>query len=321
MRAWQITTLGVPAELHALPVPEPGPGEARLRIHACGLNFADLLMAEGKYQDRPALPFVPGLECAGVVEALGPGVTHPAIGTRVAVYGGHGGLAQFGCFPADQLVAIPDSMTLVEAAGFLIAYGTSHLALTHKAGLRAGETLLVTGAAGGVGLTAVEVGKRLGARVIAQARGAEKCAIARSAGADEVLDSGSGDLKEQVRALGGADVVYEVVGGETFDAALRATRPDGRVLAIGFASGTVPQIPANILLVKNVTVAGFWWGGYRNFAPDLLRDSLAELMRWHAERRLNLHVSHVLPLDRAAEGLDLLRGRGATGKVVIDCLN
>lgn len=320
MRAWQITTLGVPAELRSLPLPQPGPGEARLRIHACGLNFADLLMAEGRYQDRPALPFIPGLECAGVVEAHGPGVSQPPLGTRVAVYGGQGGLAEFGCFPADHLVPLPDSMTMAEAAGFLIAYGTSHLALTHKARLRAGETLLVTGAAGGVGLTAVELGKRLGARVIAQARGPEKGAIARAAGADVVLDGAAGDLKEQVRALGGADVVYEVVGGETFDAALRATRPDGRVLAIGFASGTVPQVAANILLVKNITVSGFWWGGYRTFAPDLLRASLAAMIEMHAAQRLHLHVSEVLPLSGAAEGLERLRSRAATGKVVIDCL-
>jgi NADPH2:quinone reductase len=237
----------------------------------------------------------------------------------VAVYGGQGGLAEYGCFPADQLVPIPDSMTLVEAAGFLIAYGTSHLALTHKACLQPSETLFVLGAAGGVGLTAVEVGKRLGARVIASARGAEKLAVAQAAGADEVIDSDAPDLKDRLRALGGVDVCYDPVGGAAFDTTLRAMRPDGRMLAIGFASGTVPQVPANILLVKNVSVMGFWWGGYRSFAPQVLRDSLATLMEWHAERRLGLHVSHVLPLADAPKGLTLLRARAATGKVVIDC--
>lgn len=319
MRAWEISELGQPPRLIDRAVPIPNSGEVRLRIYACGLNFADLLMAEGRYQDRPALPFVPGLECAGVVEALGPGVTAPAIGTRVAVYGGQGGLALYGCFPADQLVPIPDSMSMVEAAGFLIAYGTSHLALTHKARLQPGETLFVMGAAGGVGLTAVEVGKRLGARVIASARGAEKLAVAQTAGADEVIDSDAPDLKDRLRGLGGVDVCYDPVGGAGFDTTLRAMRPDGRMLAIGFASGTVPQVPANILLVKNVSVMGFWWGGYRSFAPALLRDSLAELMAWHAERRLGLHVSHVLPLAQAPEGLALLRDRAAVGKVVIDC--
>jgi NADPH2:quinone reductase len=319
VRAWEIAELGQSSSLTERPVPEPKSGEVRLRVYACGLNFADLLMAEGRYQDRPALPFVPGLECAGVVDALGPGVTGPALGTRVAVYGGQGGLAEYGCFPADQLVPIPDSMTLVEAAGFLIAYGTSHLALTHKARLQPGETLFVLGAAGGVGLTAVEVGKRLGARVIASARGAEKLAVAQAAGADEVIDSDAPDLKDRLRALGGVDVCYDPVGGAAFDTTLRAMRPDGRMLAIGFASGTVPQVPANILLVKNVSVMGFWWGGYRSFAPQVLRDSLATLMEWHAERRLGLHVSHVLPLADAPKGLTLLRARAATGKVVIDC--
>ena len=320
MRAWEIAELGRPPALTDRPMPQPKAGEVRLRIHACGLNFADLLMAEGRYQDRPALPFIPGLECAGVVEALGPGVAGPSLGARVAVYGGQGGLAEYGCFQADHLVPLPDSMTMVEAAGFLIAYGTSHLALTHKARLQPGETLFVTGAAGGVGLTAVELGKRLGARVIASARGAEKLAVARAAGADEVIDSDAPDLTDRLRALGGVDVCYDAVGGAGFDATLRAMRPDGRMLAIGFASGTVPQVPANLLLVKNVSVIGFWWGGYLGFAPALLRDSLTTLMSWHAERRLALHVSHVLPLAEAQAGLALLRDRAAVGKVVIDCL-
>lgn len=319
MRAWQIDTLGQAPRRVDLPLPEPAAGEVRLRIAACGLNFADLLIAEGKYQDRPALPFTPGLEVAGTVEALGPGVTAPAIGTRVACYVGQGGLAEAVCVPAAEVVALPDGMSMTEAAGFLIAYGTSHLALTHKARLRAGERLLVLGAAGGVGLTAVEVGKRLGAEVIACARGEAKLDVARAAGADILIDSDAPDLKERLKAMGGVDVVYDPVGGAAFDAALRATRPDGRLLAIGFASGTVPQVPANLLLVKNLTVTGFWWGGYRRFAPGLLRDSLAQLMDWHGQARLNLHVSHVLPLSRAPEGLALLRDRAATGKVVIDC--
>lgn len=319
MRAWEVTDLNHPMQFVTRPLPEPAPGQVRLAIAACGLNFADLLMAQGRYQDRPALPFVPGLECAGIIEALGPGVTGLSLGRRVAVYGGQGGLAEYGCFPADRLVPLPDTMTLTQAAGFLIAYGTSHLALTHKARLQPGETLLVLGAAGGVGLTAVEIGKRLGARVIASARGAERLAAARDAGADEVIDSNDPDLKERLKALGGVDVVYDPVGGPGFDAALRATRPDGRVLAIGFASGQVPQVAANILLVKNITLIGFWWGDYQRFAPHLLKASLSQVLGWHAESPLNLHISHVLPLARADEGLELLRARAATGKVVIDC--
>ena len=318
MRAWQIAALDHPAALVTLPDPVPGSGEARIAIYACGLNFADLLMAKGQYQEKPSLPFIPGLELAGTVLDLGPGTDGPPPGTRVAVFAGSGGLAEQGCFPVNSLLPLPDSMSLAEAAGFQIAYGTSHLALTHKARLQAGETLLVLGAAGGVGLTAVEVGKQMGARVIACARGAEKRAIARAAGADEVIDSDTPDLKSALKAMGGVDVVYDPVGGDAFDAALRATRPDGRILAIGFASGTVPQVPANLLLVKNISVMGFWWGGYLSFAPHLLRDSLATLLRWHGEGRLRPHISHRLPFDRLPEGLELLRSRAATGKVVID---
>jgi len=318
MRAWQIDALGQPATLRILPDPRPARGEARIAIHACGLNFADLLMAEGKYQEKPTLPFIPGLELAGTVLDLGPDTQGPAPGTRVAVYAGQGGLAEQGCFPVESLLPLPPSMPMADAAGFQIAYGTSHLALTHKARLQPGETLLVLGAAGGVGLTAVEIGAHMGARVIACARGPEKLAIARAAGAHEVIDSDTPDLKSALKALGGADVVYDPVGGPAFDAALRATKPDGRILAIGFASGTVPQVPANLLLVKNISVIGFWWGGYLAFAPHLLRDSLATLLDWHAEGAMKPHISHRLPLDRLPEGLDLLRTRAATGKVVID---
>lgn len=318
MRGWLIDSLGQPARLLDLPDPRPGAGEALIDIHACGLNFADLLMADGKYQEKPALPFIPGLELAGVVRALGPDTVGPPPGTRVAVYSGCGGLAQQGCFPVASLLPLPDSLSFAQAAGFQIAYGTSHLALSHKARLQPGETLLVLGAAGGVGLTAVEIGHQMGARVIACARGQEKLALARAAGADEVIDSDIPDLKSALRALGGVDVVYDPVGGPAFDAALRATKPDGRLLAIGFASGTVPQVPANLLLVKNLTVIGFWWGGYLSFAPHLLRDSLATLLDWLAQGRLRPHVSNLLPFEDLPKGLDLLRNRAATGKVVIE---
>lgn len=318
MRAWLIEGLGDAPELRSVPAARPAQGEARVAIKACGLNFADLLMAEGKYQQKPALPFVPGLELAGTVVELGPETAGPAVGARVAVHAGQGGLAEEGCFPVESLLPIPDAMPFAEAAGFQIAYGTSHLALTHKARLQAGETLLVLGAAGGVGLTAVEVGARMGARVIAVARGAEKLEIARAAGAHQVIDSDVPDLKERLKALGGVDVVYDPVGGAGFDAALRATRPDGRILAIGFASGTVPQVPANLLLVKNISVIGFWWGGYLSFAPHLLRDSLATLLEWYGAGALRPHVSHRLPFEAVPEGLELLRSRAATGKVVIE---
>lgn len=319
MRAYRLFAYGTPPRFADLPVPQPGPGEVRVRIAAAGLNFADLLMIEGKYQERPNPPLTLGLELAGTVEACGPSVTVPAVDTRVAVYSGQGGMATHGVFPAARCLPIPEAMDFPTAAAFQIAYGTSHLALDHKARLQAGETLVVLGAAGGVGLTAVEIGKRMGARVIACARGADKLAIARAAGADEVLDSDTPDLRAALKDLGGADVVYDAVGGDAFMAALRATRPEGRLLTIGFASGTVPQIPANLLLVKNLSVMGLYWGGYLTFAPEVLTRSLATLALWIAEGSLRPHISHVLPLDQAEAALGLLRDRASTGKVVLDC--
>lgn len=316
MRAMQVRELGaalVPADLAR---PRPGPGEVLLRVHACGLNFADTLMVAGSYQEKPALPFVPGMELCGTVAACGDGVDTPAPGTRVAAFAGGGGLAEFACVPAARCVVAPAAMPDAEVAGFLVAYGTSAIALGPCARLEPGETLLVTGASGGVGLTAVELGKLMGARVIAVARGPEKLAVAARAGADHLIDS-SADIRAEVRALGGADVVYDTVGGALFDACLRATNPFGRILPIGFAGGGVPQIPANILLVKNLTVIGLYWGAYAARRPDVMAASVAQLFAWYAQGKLHPHVSHVLPLDAANHGLDLLRERKATGKVVI----
>lgn len=322
MRAYQMDSPGGQPALTDLPRPDPGPGEARVRIATCGLNFADLLMIKGQYQDTPALPFTLGMEVAGVVDAMGPpteGVNtdHVAIGTRVAVFAGHGGLADYGVFPVSRLTPLPDRVSMAEAAAFQIGYGTGHLALDHRARLQPGETLLVTGAAGGVGLTGVELGHLMGARVIACARGADKLAIARAAGAEATVDADTPDLRAAFKALGGADVVYDAVGGAQWQAAFRTARPEARLIPIGFASGEVPQIPANHLLVKNLTVIGLYWGGYMHFRPDVLRDSLTTLLGWIATGRLRVPVGHVLPLAQVAEGLDLLRSRAATGKVVI----
>ncbi|UMA65753.1 NADPH:quinone oxidoreductase family protein [Roseivivax marinus] len=318
VRAWRVSAAGTPPSISDVTLRAPGPGQIRVRIAACGLNFADLLMVKGTYQETPEPPFTLGLEVAGTVTATGPDVDHLAVGDRVAVYGGHGGLAEQGVFDAIRAVRLPDSMTAVEAAGFQIAYGTSHVALDHRARLQPGETLLVLGAAGGVGLTAVEIGKRMGATVIACARGADKLEAARAAGADHLVDAETDDIREAVKALGGADVVYDPVGGDQFTAALRACKPEARILAIGFASGEVPQIKANHLLVKNVSVLGLYWGGYLAFRPQVVTDSLATLIGWYADGKLHPHVSHVLPFERADEGLGLLRTRQATGKVVIE---
>ncbi len=322
MRAWKITALQAPPVLSDSPVPVPAKGEALVRVMAAGLNFADLLMLSGTYQTKPVLPYIPGMEFAGIVEGLGPDTDGPKPGTRVLGVSGTGALAEWLCLPASQLSTLPDAMPFEEAAGFPIAYGTSHLALDWKAALQPGETLFVTGAAGGVGLTAVEIGKRMGARVIASARGAARLQVARAAGADVLLDSddpalqGTG-LKDRLRAEGGVDVVYDVVGGPAFDAALRACKPDGRLLAIGFAAGQVPQVPANQLLVRNLSVIGFWYGGYQTQAPARVKASMSTLLDWRARGLLHPHAGQVLPFEDFPQGLELLRARRATGKVVI----
>jgi len=317
MRAMQVTEYGKPLELREIDIPAPKPGQVLLRNHAVGINFGDLLLIEGTYQEKPSLPFTLGMEICGTVESLGEGVTHLKKGQRVAVYAGFGGLAEYGCYDARACVPVPDAMSDVQAAAFLIAYGTSHVGLDYRARLQPGERLLVLGASGGIGLTAVELGKLMGAEVIACARGPQKLEIARAAGADHLIDSEKDDIRESVKALGGADVVYDPVGGAQFKAAMRACNPEARLIPLGFASGEVPQIPANIILVKNLTVIGFYWGGYAKFKPSVLTDSFAQLFKWFDDGRLKPHVSHELPLEKANEALDLLRSRKSTGKVVV----
>ncbi len=317
MLAFQVDEIGKPPVLRNIPAPKPGKGQVRLKIAACGLNFADLLMLQGKYQEMPATPFTLGMELAGEITALGKDVTGLQTGDRVAVFANSGGLAEAGCFSAAACTKIPDTMPYTEAAAFLIAYGTSHLALDHRAQLQPGETLLVLGAAGGVGLTAVEIGKHMGARVIACARGAAKLEIARAAGADHLIDSDTPDLRGALRALGGVDIVYDAVGDPAFMEALHATLPEGRLIPVGFAGGEVPQIPANLLLVKNLTVIGLYWGGYLKFAPRILGQSLSTLLQWYTAGGLHPHISNVLLLDQAADALEILRSRKSTGKVVV----
>ncbi|MEM9426681.1 MAG: NADPH:quinone oxidoreductase family protein [Pseudomonadota bacterium] len=317
MHAFVVKSTGQTGFVRDWFAPSRGPNDVHIRVRACGLNFADLLMIDGTYQETPALPFVPGLEVCGEVLARGDDVTALAVGDRVSAYCGSGGLAEEAVVPANRCRKVPASMPDTVAAGFQIAYGTSHLALTRRARLMPGETLVVLGAAGGVGLTAVEIGHALGARVIGVARGDSKLDIARRAGADEVLDATTDDLRGALRALGGADVIYDAVGGDLGEAALRALRPEGRFLAIGFASGQVPKPRLNHMLVKNIDVIGFYWGGYMAFAPDVLAESLSELIGWHAEDRIHPHISHVLPFDQTPEALDLLKTRKATGKVVV----
>lgn len=317
MRSFSIAAFGDTPTYHERDMPEATEGKVVVSVAACGLNFADLLMIDGKYQEKPPLPVTLGMEIAGRVHAVGPGVTGLAPGDRVAAMPGTGGLAPFCAVDAARCVILPDTMTDVDAAAFQIAYGTSHLALVYRAALQPGERLLVLGAAGGVGLTAVELGAKRGAHVIACARGSDKLDIARAAGAHDLIDSDTPDLTDRLKAAGGVDVIYDAVGDPMFSAALRATRPGARVLVIGFAGGKVPQIPANYLLVKNIAVHGLYWGGYLAFAPEVLTRSLSDLLAMYVAGEITPHVSHVLPFEDAAEGLALLRDRASTGKVVI----
>ncbi len=292
----------------------------RLQVAAAGLNFADTLMIAGKYQEKPVFPFSPGLEVAGTVLECGSGVAGFAPGQRVMAVLDHGGFAEQVLARAEDVFPIPESMDFATAASFPIAYGTSHIALWERANLKAGETLLVHGAAGGVGLTAVEIGKALGATVIATANGRDRLEIPAAHGADHLIDTKTEDIRERVRALTGergADVVYDPVGGEVFDKSLRSVAWGARLLAIGFASGTTPQIPANLLLVKNCSVIGLYWGSYRRHAPELVAESFAQLFAWFQDGKLKPLVSRSFPLEQVSEALQTLVDRRATGKMVL----
>lgn len=317
MKTYQIFDCSKKPQLTEVDTPTPGAHQVRVRTYACGLNFADLLMQEGKYQEKPDLPFAPGMEIAGVVDAVGADTSGVKVGDRIAAFGGYGGLAEYTVVDADRCVAIPDAMPMDHAAAFIVAYGTSHVALTRRGRLKKGETLVVTGAAGGVGITAVELGAKMGARVVAIARGAAKLEVAQQAGAHHVIDADASDLRDQLKALGGLDVLYDTVGGSLFDACFRAARPEARLIVIGFAGGEVPLLKANHLLVKNIEVIGYYWGGYMAFAPSVLSASLSELLEMYTAGQISPHISHTLPLEAAEEAYDLLRSRRSTGKVVV----
>lgn len=318
MRALTVKKAGDRPELRSCPIPEPGPGQVRLRVTATALNFADLLMIRGTYQETPPFPLVPGLEVAGVADALGDGVEGPAIGTRVAAETGHGGLAEFALVDANRTLALPDTMSDDVGAAFQIAYGTSHLALIRRARLISGERLVVLGAAGGVGLTAVEIGKAVGADVVAVARGAERLNIAQAAGADLLIDSDvEPDLRGRLKDIGPVHVVYDAVGGLQGEDAMRALVPEGRHLLIGFASGDVPKLKPNHMMVKNIEAIGVYWGGYRKFQSDAMRDSLTTLFDWHARGLIRPHIGARFTLDNAQDALDALASRQVTGKIIV----
>jgi NADPH2:quinone reductase len=322
MRAMICRTLQEHGRLELAEFPTPALTEdgVRIKVAAAGLNFSDGLMMSGRYQEKFAPPFVPGMEIAGSVIEVGPAVTGLRPGDRVMAVLSHGGFAEQAVAAAQNVISIPDALDFASAAAFPVAYGTSHHALTARAQLKRGEVLLVHGAAGGVGLTAVEIGHALGSIVIATAGSAEKLAVAAARGAAHLINYRNQDVATEVKALTGgrgADVVYDPVGGAIFDSSLRCTAMDGRLLVIGFASGEVPQIPANILLVKNLTVIGYYWGGYRRSRPEELRSGLTELLGWYEMGRIRPLVSAEFPLEEANEALDLLKRRGATGKIVV----
>jgi NADPH2:quinone reductase len=303
-----------------LPTPEPGPNEVRVLMSAAGLNFADTLIIRGQYQEKPPLPFVPGMEIAGRIDACGPGVAGFAPGDRVMATLGHGGFAEAAVCSVDNVVRLPASMDDVTAAGFAIAYGTAYGALCWAGRLQAGETLVVHGAAGGVGLATVECGRALGARVIATARGADHLAVAAAHGAEAVIDTASEDVRARIKALTdgrGADVIFDPIGGELFQASLRSVAWEGRLLVIGFASGQIPQIPANLLLVKNASAVGFYWGSYRQHDPARVRAAFEQLLRWHGDGWIKPLVSEVLPLAQAHDALERLLARKSSGKIVL----
>jgi len=297
------------------------PDQVRIRVHAAGVNFADSLMVGGTYQVKPPFPFTPGLEAAGIIVEAGGAVAGLQAGQRVlAVLRNGGGYAKEILVDAASVVAIPDAMDFVTAAAFPVAYGTSHFALTHRGHLAAGETLLVLGAAGGVGLTAVEIGKATGARVIAAAGGAEKLAIAQAHGADELIDYKNESIRDRVRELtggSGADVVYDPVGGDAFDQALRAVNWEARMLVIGFAGGRIQAVPANLILVKNISVIGVVWGAQAERDPAWISRNLAELLGWWEAGKLKPLVAKTFPLAAAGDALTALLSRRYAGKIVL----
>ena len=299
--------------------PSPGPGEVLIDIRAAGLNFPDLLVVQGKYQVRPPLPFTPGGECSGVVAALGSGVEHLKIGTPVIAMGLVGAFAEKMVVKAKSVVPMPDGMDFETAAGIAITYATSYYALKQRARLQAKETLLVLGAAGGVGLAAVELGKATGARVIAAASTAAKLEAAATAGADEGINYTDEPLKQRVKELTdgrGADVVYDPVGGDFSEQALRATAWNGRFLVVGFAAGDIPKIPLNLALLKGADICGVFWGSWTERDPAGSQENFVELKRMFEDKTLNPRIT-TFPLDQFQDAFAMLAERRAIGKVVL----
>jgi NADPH:quinone reductase len=298
----------------------PGSGQVRIAVHAAGLNFPDTLMVAGKYQVKPPLPFSPGMECAGVVMEVGAGVSEVKQGDRVMASPGIGAMAEEVIAAAAGTFRIPDDMSFEQAAGFPVTYGTVYYALVDRARLKPGEVLMVHGAAGGVGSNAVEIGKILGATVIATAGSDAKLEVARGCGADHTINYSTESIKERTRALTGdrgADVIFDPVGGDVFDESLRSLAPEGRLLVIGFASGRIPSAPANLMLLKDASLVGVFWGAFAKRDPARNRKNFEAMFRWFEAGKLHPHVSKVFPLDAVPQAMNALLSRQATGKLVI----
>jgi NADPH2:quinone reductase len=322
MKAILCKRFGTPDDLELAELPDPvaGPDEVVVKVEAAALNFFDLLLIAGKYQFKPEFPFSPSAEFAGVVESLGPSVIGFAPSDRVAGYIRWGAARERVAVAAHRLVKIPDGLDFERAAGAIVTYGTSYYALKNRAGLRPDETLVVLGASGGVGLAAVELGKLLGARVIACASSDEKLAFARQHGADETVNYADEDLREALKRLGGShgvDVIYDPVGGADAEKALRAMAWEGRYLVIGFAAGEIPKFPLNLLLLKSCDVRGVFWGAWIDREPAAHRANTADLLRWCAEGQLTAHVQATYPLAQTSEALKAIAERKVMGKLVL----
>ncbi len=322
MKALLCTHYGTPDDLVLTEVPDPtaGEGEVVVRIHAAALNFFDTLIIAGKYQVKPPFPFSPAAECAGVVESVGKAVTTVKVGDRVLAYSRYGAAREKIALPAAQVVRIPGGLDFDHAAGLCVTYGTSYYALKNRAGLKAGESLAVLGASGGVGLAAIEIGKLMGARVIACASSAEKIAFATKHGADAGIDYSKEDLKDGLRRLTdgrGADVIYDPVGGPYSEPALRAMAWEGRFLVVGFAAGDIPKMPLNLVLLKSCDIRGVAWGAWTERDLDGHRGNTAQLLDWAMQGKLSTHMHAVYPLAEAAAALKAIAARQVMGKVIL----
>ncbi|MPY66450.1 NADPH:quinone oxidoreductase family protein [Deinococcus sp. SDU3-2] len=322
MRAVTCTAFAEPEALsvQTVPDPAPGPGEVVLAVEAAGVNYPDALMVMGQYQVKPPLPFTPGAEAAGTVAAVGEGVTHLRPGQRVAAFTGTGAFAERLLASANAVMPLPDGVSTEVAAGLPLAFGTTMHALVDRANLQTGETLLVLGAAGGVGLAAVMIGKALGARVIAAASSEEKLALCREHGADETLNYSSEDLRERIKALTGGkgpDVIFDPVGGDFAEAAFRSIGWGGRYLVVGFAGGGIPKLPLNLPLLKGASLVGVFWGEFARRDPRANARNLARLLGWVADGTVRPLISERYPLERTPEALRALLERRVTGKVVV----